>query len=221
MGNRKELRRCVYCKQNFKKRPTETWARYRTRKHCCREHYDLDRLKMDSREERKCASCGKVKPISEFYYKRITRKSGKMHIANSYYCKTCNLKRINKWNQGYRTTPDFRYDYYKRAAKKRDLDFQISLEEFKNLIFKPCHYCGKEPSPTNGIDRYINTTGYLIDNCVPCCIQCNRAKNKWNGDEFILMCKKIVDRHINKSTNGVEEYMNTTYSTNLPLQEEE
>jgi hypothetical protein len=221
MGNRKELRRCAYCNQKFEKRRTETWARYFTRQHCTREHYFLDRLKIDSRSEKKCSSCGEVKPISEFYYKRIKRKSGKVQISNSYYCKSCDLERRNKWNSVFRSKPEHRYDFYKRAAKKRNLEFKITFEEFKKMIYSPCYFCGEKPSPVNGVDRYVNKIGYLLPNCVPCCIQCNRAKNKWNGDEFILMCKKIVDRHIDKSTNGVEEYMNTTYSTNLPLQEEE
>ena len=75
---------------------------------------------------------------------------------------------------------------YRKDARIRNLKFSLSREEFKNIIFKNCHYCNDIPStlainksknPTsilyNGIDRINNEIGYELTNCVPCCTDCN------------------------------------------------
>lgn len=36
----------------------------------------------------------------------------------------------------------------------------------------------------NGVDRINNSIGYVIENCVPCCRQCNRSKDILNQKEF-------------------------------------
>ena len=37
------------------------------------------------------------------------------------------------------------YGNYKRHALNRGLSFEIPFEEFQNIIFKDCHYCGTAP----------------------------------------------------------------------------
>lgn len=79
------------------------------------------------------------------------------------------------------------YSSYGSSAKLRNLKFDISLNEFKEIIIKNCLYCNKEPSMKmetatgeilyNGIDRLDNDIGYVINNCVPCCKPCNIAKH--------------------------------------------
>jgi 5-methylcytosine-specific restriction endonuclease McrA len=79
----------------------------------------------------------------------------------------------------------------KRADK---IEFELSEEEFAELIFDVCFYCGAQPSiPThsgkevfrNSIDRVDNNLGYSYDNCVTSCWTCNRMKNKMDVDEFL------------------------------------
>lgn len=72
-----------------------------------------------------------------------------------------------------------------------------------------CHYCGIAPqsiaSPGkqytealvtfyiyNGIDRVDNTKGYTLDNCVTCCINCNRAKMDRSLEEFLAHVTRIA-----------------------------
>lgn len=94
------------------------------------------------------------------------------------------------------------YDSYKRQAKRRDLLFELIFEQFLNLTQQSCHYCGSEPSnfskgngngsfTYNGIDRVDNNQGYIIENCVPCCWNCGRAKNNLSYDEFIEWGKRL------------------------------
>jgi len=86
---------------------------------------------------------------------------------------------------------------YKLGAESRNLEFKLSKQEFKYLTKQDCHYCNIEPKQIfinekhngnytyNGIDRKDNNRGYIIDNCVPCCFICNRAKNNLSYNEFI------------------------------------
>jgi hypothetical protein len=92
-------------------------------------------------------------------------------------------------------------------------DGNLLFDEFIKLSQINCRYCGAGPSNTtnwyiscikgkpntsqnlidngnftyNGLDRIDNTKSHYTDNVVPCCFNCNRAKNDMNcsycGDE--------------------------------------
>lgn len=93
------------------------------------------------------------------------------------------------------------------GARDRNLDFLLTREEFQTLIDQDCFYCGAKPVLrkvgdrlkhdiyANGIDRVDNKVGYTLDNCVPCCKICNKAKLDFSQEEFISMCQRVVDRH--------------------------
>jgi hypothetical protein len=97
------------------------------------------------------------------------------------------------------------YATYEWRATDRNLSFNLSLEEFRNLTKGNCHYCGKEPAQKfgmktlrasyiyNGVDRVNNDFGYSIDNCVSCCKVCNRMKGKKTVAEFVAFCSAISD----------------------------
>lgn len=96
------------------------------------------------------------------------------------------------------------FSTYKRAARKRNLLFNLSIIQFRLLTSSNCYYCNSSPSlicspargtyldtvkyseyTYNGIDRVDNRQGYNIDNCVPCCYTCNRNKMDSNIDDFL------------------------------------
>lgn len=56
------------------------------------------------------------------------------------------------------------------------MDFELTKEQFYNLISQPCYYCGDKEKEFNGIDRIDSQKGYIIDNCVTCCEYCNKMK---------------------------------------------
>lgn len=97
---------------------------------------------------------------------------------------------INTQELGFRRV----YSTYKHTAKKRGLPFLLSLAELSVLIKSPCYYCGELDSNTskrrssifkyNGIDRMNNDLGYYLENVVPCCETCNRAKLTMSMEEF-------------------------------------
>jgi hypothetical protein len=80
---------------------------------------------------------------------------------------------------------------YRYGAKKRDLEWQLSKEEFSWLAESRCYFCGEEPQ--SGIDRLDSYKGYTIDNVVACCTRCNFMKSTMDEKFFIERCKKIVD----------------------------
>jgi len=83
---------------------------------------------------------------------------------------------------------------YKCHSEKHSRVFELSFEEFENLIYKECYYCGTLPLPTksNGIDRIDNDIGYILLNCVTACKDCNYAKRKLSYSDFIALAKRIV-----------------------------
>lgn len=159
---------------------------------------------MDSKH---CNKCNFDKSLSLFN-KNKTTKDGL-----GYWCKPC-MKEWSKcynWN-GYRKAnvvtirknarkyaSKFRlenpelvaYRAYRVEAKRRSLDFKLDYGQFKNFFGQPCHYCGLV-NTKNGLDRVDNDLGYILENVVSCCIQCNRMKMDYTVDEFIQHCHLIV-----------------------------
>lgn len=98
------------------------------------------------------------------------------------------------------------YASYKRGAKDRGLDFEISKIDFKQLTKANCYYCNSEPKNIcsnngkgnfygnyiyNGIDRVDNNKGYIERNIVTCCFVCNKMKSIMSHDDFLDKIKQI------------------------------
>lgn len=89
------------------------------------------------------------------------------------------------------------FSNYKRNANKRQLDFQLTFSEFKQMILRNCNYCSSPPRSFfkkkrgkvgvhyNGIDRVDSSKGYTVNNTVTCCKFCNLAKNRFSVEEFL------------------------------------
>ena len=83
-----------------------------------------------------------------------------------------------------------RFYSLKANAKSRDKLLEISFEQFCELVSHPCTYCG-ESEKRIGVDRVDNAGGYTIENCVPCCERCNRAKFTFSVKDFLEYIDKI------------------------------
>ena|ERR1700677_1245272 len=94
---------------------------------------------------------------------------------------------------------------YKNAARKRNLDWGLSSEQFKAICLQDCTYCGSKPSNCktvkqcygefiySGVDRIDSSKGYTIENCTSCCKNCNFMKRALSVNEFLNHIKKIQD----------------------------
>jgi 5-methylcytosine-specific restriction endonuclease McrA len=126
-----------------------------------------------------------------------TKKAVTTHCLTSGKISDCGCVPQNRYHD--RSIPaknSLLYDY-RRNAKIRGIAFSLTPEEFFSMTELPCFYCGSLPSNLNkiayknpsaytysGIDRKNNFLGYTLENCVPCCFSCNRAKNNHTYEEF-------------------------------------
>lgn len=112
----------------------------------------------------------------------------------------------------------------KRSAKSRGIVFKINRNSHKIIASKNCYYCGTNPIPwsryvdssgkniknvtestlersfilANGIDRLDNNKGYILNNCVPCCVDCNEMKMDRKEKYFLSHIRKIIHFQDNK-----------------------
>jgi hypothetical protein len=95
-----------------------------------------------------------------------------------------------------------KYVGYKYHANERGYSFDLTEEQFIELLFSNCYYCNIGPMSlvklnchsmkVNGVDRKDNTKGYSIDNCVACCKFCNRAKGNATFVDFIKWLDSVA-----------------------------
>jgi hypothetical protein len=126
-----------------------------------------------------CATCGEYKAVSEFR----SKKSNLLKVE--FDCKAC--ERILR-----KTNIALIYAQDKGSAKYRGIFFNLSKQEHEFIIKQPCSYCGKLPNPYNGIDRFDSNLGYELNNCRPCCSDCNYNKNDTPFDTWIKHNQKII-----------------------------
>lgn len=100
----------------------------------------------------------------------------------------------------------------KKMGKRYNIDFNFFIKIIKNN----CFYCGRGPQSVykdtlhygvreykrvisdieishNGIDRIDSGLGYTKENVVPCCSDCNYAKNQLTQSEFKELIAKIYN----------------------------
>jgi hypothetical protein len=94
------------------------------------------------------------------------------------------------------------FNSYKLNSKSNNREFKLTKSEFKDLTTKNCYYCDCIPSSVlkskdntgnyiyNGIDRVNNNKGYILDNCVSCCGNCNKSKLNRTQEEYLEWIKK-------------------------------
>lgn len=84
-----------------------------------------------------------------------------------------------------------KYRQYLGRANKKQIPFELSVNEFESLLKQSCIYCGTNSKI--GIDRLDSSLGYTIDNSRPCCGQCNIMKYTTSQEDFIQHIKKIYN----------------------------
>lgn len=141
--------------------------------------------------------CGKVCEITVTSLKKKHSKS----------CGCLKMDRCKEKRKPYGQVPIHRVMLaYKSNAKRKGVVFNLTDEQFKQLILSKCSYCGDLPENLqkngcistdyiryNGIDRIDNNLGYEINNCIPCCHFCNFSKRNNTQEFFFQKIKKIYN----------------------------
>ena len=87
-----------------------------------------------------------------------------------------------------------RLDMYRKSADKKGVMFELTKEDFGALVKGDCKYCRRSPTTWFGIDRVIPSQGYVVDNVVPCCWDCNVDKLEGDVVTMTKRNKRISDR---------------------------
>lgn len=99
------------------------------------------------------------------------------------------------------------YSKCKSDAKRKGIIFDLSNEDFVELISGACFCCGRKGTNTmrhsaikgeykyNGIDRIDSTLGYVRGNVRSACWRCNRAKNDTTDEEYWEWLRLIMNHN--------------------------
>lgn len=140
--------------------------------------------------------CGQTKIVrSTELIKGDTKSCG----CGNRYENSCHYRGIGKLAQS-------KFSHIKYNAIKRNLDFDISIEDAWNLFLEQdgkCYYTKKElilktrnsGSMTASLDRIDSSKGYVKGNIVWVHKDVNIMKNEYSHDYFLSLCKLIVENH--------------------------
>lgn len=133
-----------------------------------------------------CEDCGKIRTVE--YNTVCGRINSQFLKTGETPCSNCANKRMSGVNNAQYKHGNNQYCFYRHGAKRRGYVFNLTIEEFEQLTNNTCYYCGK---PSKGVDRWDNTKGYDIENCVPCCKRCNYMKQAQSPLDFLSHVKNI------------------------------
>jgi len=117
------------------------------------------------------------------------------------------LKNIVKWS-------------YKNNAIRKGYSFELTDDEMEFFFKCNCFYCGRPPYKTiakskhygsftyTGVDRLNNDIGYITENTVACCTDCNYLKNSYNFNEFINHIRLIYENTKNIKIENITDTNN-------------
>lgn len=157
---------------------------------------DCQRINGETKVTAEC-ECGTIKIVhANSLGTGDTKSCGCLKIENT---------KITNSIEPFLASKNYLYYHYKRSALDRKIDFNISFQDFINLVTKNCFYCGEKPSNVvsaktngrlvyNGIDRVDNSKSYDILNVVTCCKWCNGAKLQKTQKEFHDWIERIYEK---------------------------
>lgn len=178
----KTCRKCNMEKELFKEFP----KRGRAYSNICKQCVDIAIGKRKPLEyigdiELKICNLCKVEKLADEFSKFIA-PSG--NVLLKYCCKSCDNqseKNIDKVSR--------LYTQYRYSDINKGLEFNLSKEFIKYSLEEDCTYCS---FPSTGLDRIENNIGHTIENCIPCCWECNTARmHNFTYEEMLLIGKTI------------------------------
>ncbi len=148
-------------------------------------------------DKKSCKCCKEEKLLSEFPIERDKRRR-KPYLRGE--CKSCR----NEKKRGYRRPGPGRWKKYKYDSNRRNIDFNLTLDQFLTFDNKPCGYCGIELDRIR-LDRVNNNLGYFLENVVSCCFKCNSFKHTLEEKEFLKHITRVYLYQNNRKKNGEQK----------------
>jgi len=195
-GQRQPITKCcIRCREGFKKND----------KNRDKEHRNEIARKNDAKPERKAVKAkwaednyDKVaKKCMDFRQRKIEKLGAeeylKQQAEQAKKWRENNPEKTAKTNENKKNSKDQNYNVYKISANYKNLTFDISFQEYCDIVDKECYYCGIiQDKGFNGIDRKNQEVGYKLDNCVSCCKMCNYMKGSCSDEVFIKRAEHIL-----------------------------
>jgi len=125
-------------------------------------------------------------------------KKGQIYYQN-------NKHKIIERDKRYRETPMGMLTKYKSSAKRREINFTLTLQWFEEQMIKPefnfCYYSGikfvdeSSHAFSRSLDRISSTKGYTPDNVRWVCFKLNSWKSDLTLDEVAIMFNAMAKHH--------------------------
>lgn len=129
----------------------------------------------------------------------IPYENGRCKLCNKEYQRNYYINNNAKLKKTYLNRmkdPATRYNKSRSVAKRRGIEFSITLEQYLEITSQPCYYCNhKLCKPIiyyGGLDRLDNNLGYQIGNVVSCGKICNVIKNEFLSSEETLAAVEAI-----------------------------
>lgn len=147
----------------------------------------------------------RTKKIQEVGIKEYRKRNAE--IAKNY--RENNKETVKEMTRKSHSTNTSKFSHCKRQSFIRGILFELSFDEYCNLLQSPCFYC--KSTDNLNIDRIDSKSGYTLNNCVSCCKICNLMKNTFDVFTFLNQCKLVC---YNKGLIDFDE--NETFEYRIP-----
>jgi hypothetical protein len=138
-----------------------------------------------------CVSCcWKCNRMKHFYHPVFFIEKCKILIKE----KEATKEFYKKWSIYYTRSNNKNYTSYKKESLKRNMEFEITQQQWDWLTRSPCYLCGYQDTHGIGIDRVDNNIRkYIFENSRACCGSCNTMKNEMSLQDLLEQCKAISE----------------------------
>ena len=173
---------------------------------CLTSAREKEKAQYDERKEKGlCVMCGKeidnlTKGVKEDLVQKCEACYSTMRKVED------NRRRERNYSLERISNPERHFKEYATSAAKRNIEFNISLEEFTDCVVKPCYYCkAYNETQVRGIDRIDSFKGYSKDNILPACEICNSMKKQLSLKEFASHIDLLYRNFVSSFSENIPE----------------
>lgn len=154
-----------------------------------RIYSDIERKEKERESRRKY-----MKKWRMTHQDKVKEQNKKNYLLN----RENNINRVKKWKED---NPNWQKEYrLTKIGRAFELlgSYRVSDEKHQrgectitaqwivdNIFSKSCHYCGENDWKQLGCDRIDNSKPHTEENCIPCCMECNRKRGRKSYDDFM------------------------------------
>jgi hypothetical protein len=125
-----------------------------------------------------------------------------------------NPEKQQQFNNARNNSIQCQYKVYMGVAKRKNLAFEITPEDYETTVKMVCYYCHEtNEKGFNGLDRINQRLGYTIENCVSCCSQCNYMKGSMSKLAYIQRACHISTKGNIPFWNAFTNNMSVSFSS--------